>query len=61
MSVQPKLIISIAKARELLGEDGATLTDEEIEEVIIALTGIAATALRKPMVPENKQVLPSVK
>ena len=61
MSVQPKLIISVTEARGFLGSDANTLSDEEIEELIITLTGIAATFLRKPLVPENKQVLPSVK
>ena len=61
MSVQSKLIISVKEARTFLGSDAAELTDEEVEELIITLTGIASTFLRKPVVPKNKQVLPSVK
>ena len=61
MSMQPKLIISVNEARKLLGKDAAELSDEDVEELIITLTGIASTFLKKPLVPKNKQVLPSVK
>lgn len=40
------LIISVEEAREILGADAKTMTDEQITEVIQTLDAIAVAALR---------------
>jgi hypothetical protein len=57
MVTQPQLIVSISEARKLLGKEARDLTDAEVEEIIIVLTGIASRFLRRVEVPKNKQVL----
>lgn len=53
MEANVKLIISVNEARKLLGKDASILSDDQIIDYILALTGIAANYLSNVSVPKN--------
>jgi hypothetical protein len=49
------LIISVKEARKLLGKDGLSLSDDQIEQLIITLTDVSSKALSQNTVPKIPQ------
>lgn len=41
------LIISVVEVRKLLGKEHASLTDEQIEDLIVQLDGIASLSIKQ--------------
>jgi Ca2+-binding EF-hand superfamily protein len=56
MDVKQRLIISVNEARKLLGKDGEHLTDEQVEDLILTLTGASSLLLNQNLVPKKPQV-----
>lgn len=48
------LIISVKECRKLLGKDGASLSDEQVEELIITLTEASSLLLKQALVPKKQ-------
>jgi len=57
-SIKPTepLIISIKEARKLMGRDAVSLTDDQIEDLIITLTEASSMLLNQRMVPKKRRV-----
>lgn len=47
MVVAPQLIISVKEMRKLLGVDGASMTDDQIELLILTLTESSSMMLNQ--------------
>ncbi len=50
---EPQLIISVKEMRKLLGADGKHMTDDQVEQLIMALTESSSMLLNQKMVPKT--------
>jgi Ca2+-binding EF-hand superfamily protein len=51
--MSPQLLISVKEMRKLLGSDGSTMSDDQIELLIMTLTDMSSMLLNQPLVPKN--------
>ena len=54
MNASKELVIQVSEARKLLGKDADKLSDEQIIDLILALTAIAAVQLEAKKVPKSE-------